>query len=224
MKTVIPGSLAVLVWILSVADLQAGEPQAIPWGYEGNRGPTQWGKLGSEFALCGKGMAQSPIDLSRTHKITLDDIQFSYKDAPFHVMSNGHTLEEVEPLSETVKSRYPKHGETVLHFQKDSTIDQKHDPLELHLVHHNERHEAAVVAVFMKAGKHNSFFETFLAHAPQKVGEFIDDQTHMINQANLLPKHRSYYRYFGSHTTPPCHEGVIWAVLHDAIDVSPEQI
>lgn len=232
--------------MLFVVGLQAGEPGSIPWGYEGDLGPNHWGSLGSEFALCEKGMAQSPIDLLRTHKIALDDIQFSYKDSPFHVINNGHTLEELEPLSETVKSRYPKHGQTVLHFDKDSTIvfdddlylleqfhfhspsehtiDQKHYPLELHLVHHNERHEAAVVAVFMKAGKHNSFFETFLAHAPQKVGEFIDDQTHMINPVNLLPKHRSYYRYFGSYTTPPCHEGVIWAVMHDPIEVSAEQI
>ncbi len=246
MKIITRGALAGVVGMLSVVGLQAGEPGSIPWGYEGDLGPNHWGSLGSEFALCEKGMAQSPIDLLRTHKIALDDIQFSYKDSPFHVINNGHTLEELEPLSETVKSRYPKHGQTVLHFDKDSTIvfdddlylleqfhfhtpsehtiDQKHYPLELHLVHHNERHEAAVGAVFMKSGKHNSFFETFLAHAPEKVGEFVDDQAHMINPANLLPKHRSYYRYFGSYTTPPCHEGVIWAVMHDPIEVSAEQI
>ena len=240
------GALGGVVLMLSVVGLQAAEPVSIPWGYEGDLGPNHWGSLGPEFALCEKGMAQSPIDLLHSHKITLNDIQFSYKDSPFHVINNGHTLEELEPLSETVKSRYPKHGQTVLHFDKDSTIvfdddlylleqfhfhtpsehtiDQKHYPLELHLVHHNERHEAAVVAVFMKAGKHNSFFETFLAHAPKKVGEFIEDQTHMINPANLLPKRRSYYRYFGSYTTPPCHEGVIWAVMHDPIEVSAEQI
>jgi carbonic anhydrase len=68
------------------------------------------------------------------------------------------------------------------------------------------------------------FFETFLDHAPTKVGDFIEDQKHVINPVNLLPKNRAYYRYFGSYTTPPCHEGVIWAVMHDPIEVSVEQI
>lgn len=246
MKISIQCMLAIHISMVPVVSLYAGEPDPIQWGYEGERGPNHWGRLGPEFALCDKGMAQSPIDLFRTHKIALDDIRFSYKDAPFHVINNGHTLEELEPLSETVKSRYPKHGQTVLHFEKDSTIvfdddlylleqfhfhapsehtvDQKHYPMELHLVHHNERHEAAVVAVFMQAGKHNPVFETFLDHAPKRVGDFIEDQKHVINPVNLLPKNHTYYRYFGSYTTPPCHEGVIWAVMHDAIEVSAEQI
>ena len=224
----------------------AGESHPIHWGYEGDHGPLHWGSLGPEFALCEKGMAQSPVDLLRSRPLSLDDIQFSYKDAPFHVINNGHTLQELEPLSETVKSRYPKHGQTMLHFDKDSTImldgdlylleqfhfhapsehtiDNKHYPMELHLVHHNERHEAAVVAVFMKEGKHNPFFETFLNHAPKKAGEFMEDRSNLINPSDLLPKQRSYYSYFGSYTTPPCHEGVLWTVMHDPIEVSTEQI
>jgi carbonic anhydrase len=162
------------------------------------------------------------------------------------VVNNGHTLQEIEPLSETIKSRYPKHGQTVLHFDKDSTIvfdddlylleqfhfhvpsehtvDQRHYPMELHLVHHNERHEVAVVAVFMEEGKHNPFFETFLEHAPPQVGGIVDDHDHTVNPIDLLPERRTYYRYSGSFTTPPCSEGVIWAVLHDSIEVSAEQI
>lgn len=231
--------------------LHAGESDPIQsdpvqWGYEGDLGPLHWGSLGPEFNLCTKGMAQSPVDLLRTRKLHLDDIQFSYKGAPFHVVNNGRTLEEVEPLSEQVKSRYPRHGQTVLHFDKDSTIvfdgdlylleqfhfhipsehtiDQKHFAMELHLVHHNERHEAAVVAVLMEEGKHNPFFELFLDHAPTKVGEAFEDDGQQINPAQLLPERRTYYRYFGSFTTPPCYEGVIWAILHDPIEVSAEQI
>ncbi len=236
----------IIAWVLPAEWLHAGESEGTRWGYEGSVGPLHWGDIGPEFALCEKGMAQSPIDLLRTYKLDLAKIEFSYKDSPFHVINNGHTLEELEPLSEQVASRYPRHGQTVLHFDKDSTIvfdedlylleqfhfhapsehtvDQKHYPMELHLVHHNERHEAAVVAVFMEEGKHNPFFETFLDHAPKKVGEFIEDHEHLINPMNLLPKNLTYYRYFGSYTTPPCYEGVIWAVLHDTIEVSAEQI
>lgn len=240
------GVAIVLAATLPVLSLSAGEPEQITWGYEGDLGPRHWGSLGPEFSLCEKGMAQSPIDLLRAHKTPLDDIQFSYKDAPFHVVNNGHTLQELEPLSATDKSRYPKHGQTVLHFDKDSaivfdgdlylleqfhfhvpsehTVDHKHYPMELHLVHHNERHEAAVIAVFIEAGQHNPFFETFLEHAPPRVGDVMDDHDHTVNPMHLLPEGRSYYRYSGSFTTPPCSEGVIWAVLHDPIEVSAEQI
>ena len=242
----IQGVMAAGAIVLVVVSVHAGTPDVAEWGYEGDRGPFQWGRLGPAFGLCKTGMAQSPIDLLRTHTIALDDIQFSYKDAPFHVINNGHTLEEVEPLSELVKSRYPQHGLTVRHYDNASaivfdgdlylleqfhfhvpsehTIDQQHFAMELHLVHHNERHEAAVVAVFMKEGAHNPFFETFLAHAPSHVGGVSDDPTHQLNPKDLLPQRHSYYRYFGSFTTPPCHEGVIWAVLHDPIEVSAEQI
>ena len=226
--------------------LHAGETGHSTWGYDGDRGPLHWGKLGPEFSLCEKGMAQSPIDLLRAHKTTLNDIQFSYKEAPFHVVNNGHTLQEVEPVSETAKSRYPKHGQTVTHFDKDSTIvfdedlylleqfhfhapsehtiDHRHYPMELHLVHHNERHEVAVVAVFMEEGKHNPFFETFLEHAPAKIGEVMDDHNHSVNPITLLPERRSYYLYSGSFTTPPCSEGVSWLVMQDPIEVSAVQI
>jgi carbonic anhydrase len=226
--------------------LQAHASEQDEWSYGGSRGPLHWGHLSSEFALCEKGMAQSPIDLLRPRAIRLDDIQFSYKNAPFQIINNGHTVEEIEPLSDLVRSRYPQHGLTVEHFEKDSaivfdhdvylleqfhfhvpsehTIDQQHFAMELHLVHHNERHEAAVVAVLMKEGAHNPFFEAFLNHAPTHKGEVINDLEQQLNPADFLPERRGYYRYFGSYTTPPCHEGVIWAVLHDPIEVSADQI
>jgi carbonic anhydrase len=229
------------------------------WGYEGNLSPEHWGSLGPAFSLCDSGMAQSPIDMVATHRIDLVDIQFSYKDTPFLVANNGYTLEEAVPLSETVESRYPQHGQTVTIkspdlesgqptriFHKDSTIVfdddlylleqfhfhspsehtvyHKHFAIEMHLVHHNQRHEAAVVAVFMKEGKHNPVFQQFLDHAPAKVGDVVDDHDNMLNPMDLLPKGQTYYRYFGSFTTPPCHEGVIWAIMHDPIEVSAEQV
>ena len=120
-RTVIRSVTITLVLSLPVC-LHAGETGHSTWGYDGDRGPLHWGKLGPDTSLCEKGMNQSPIDLLRTRKTTLDDLQFSYRDAPFHVVNNGHTLQEVEPLSETAKSRYPKHGQTLLHCEKASSL------------------------------------------------------------------------------------------------------
>ncbi len=52
----------------------------------------------------------------------------------------------------------------------------------------------------------------------------MEDPDHTVNPMHLLPDGHSYYRYSRSLTTPPCSEGVIWAVLHEPIEVSAEQI
>jgi len=40
----------------------------------------------------------------------------------------------------------------------------------------------------------------------------------------LLPKEKTYYRFSGSLTTPPCSEGVRWFVLKNYKEVSAVQI
>ena len=237
--------LALMMVFVGVS-VHAEKSAVADWGYQGKSGPEHWGSLGASFSLCNTGMAQSPIDMVSTHLIELDDIKFSYVDAPFHVINNGHTLEEIEPISPMVNSRYPQHGQTANHFSNNSTItfdgdlylleqfhfhtpsehtlNHQHFAMEMHLVHHNARHESAVIAVFMKEGKHNQVFQEFLDHAPTQVGGVIDDHEHTLNPKHLLPKNHSYYRYFGSFTTPPCSEGVIWAIMHDPIEISTEQI
>lgn len=45
-----------------------------------------------------------------------------------------------------------------------------------------------------------------------------------FSPAGLLPSGRSFFRYHGSLTTPPCSEGILWTVFKDAAEASPEQI
>src|SRR5690349_22838177 len=68
--------IAIMLALSLPAWLHAGETGHNTWSYEGNQGPLRWGKLGPEFSLCEKGMAQSPVDLLRAHKTTLNDIYF----------------------------------------------------------------------------------------------------------------------------------------------------
>jgi carbonic anhydrase len=45
-----------------------------------------------------------------------------------------------------------------------------------------------------------------------------------IDPNGLLPSKRSYYRYEGSLTTPPCDESVDWFVLTEPIHVAEADI
>lgn len=50
------------------------------------------------------------------------------------------------------------------------------------------------------------------------------DASQTIGLDGLLPVDRGFLRYQGSLTTPPCSEGVLWAVLRDPIEAPPVQI
>jgi carbonic anhydrase len=45
-----------------------------------------------------------------------------------------------------------------------------------------------------------------------------------IDPNGLLPRKRSYYRYSGSLTTPPCSETVDWLLLTDPIQVAEADV
>lgn len=45
-----------------------------------------------------------------------------------------------------------------------------------------------------------------------------------IAPADLLPAERRYFRYYGSLTTPPCSERVVWSVFTQPIEASSQQI
>lgn len=45
-----------------------------------------------------------------------------------------------------------------------------------------------------------------------------------VDAAALLPSTRTYWRYDGSLTTPPCTQDVNWAVMAEPVEVSAAQI
>ena len=50
------------------------------WGYEGSTGPANWGNLG--YPTCSEGKNQSPVNISKSAPVNLDQIEFHYASTP----------------------------------------------------------------------------------------------------------------------------------------------
>src|SRR5205085_4424487 len=65
------------------------------WQYQGESGPSHWGALEKDFASCGIGKVQSPIDIKSASAKTADlpAIAFDYRASPLRIIDNGHTVQ-----------------------------------------------------------------------------------------------------------------------------------
>ncbi len=195
----------------------------VHWSYSGDTGPEFWSKLTPKFADCA-GKNQSPIDLKDFVEADLDPVRVNYHSEQ-EVINNGHTIKvgyggggaiEVDGMSFRLLQFH-------FHAPSENHIMGKSYPMEAHLVHMNDKGELAVIAVMFEEGQENSELAKIWRIMPKRVG----DKTTLSAAANadkLLPADRSYYRFSGSLTTPPCTEGVRWLVMKRPLTASSEQI
>lgn len=216
-----------LVTALIVAQEEDGE---VKWGYEGDTGPENWASLSEDFAVCGEGTSQSPIDIVGPTTTMLTPIEFAYEEVPLGIFNNGHTIEiEYEEGSHIV---YNEKTYDVLqfHFHQPSehTIDGQSFAMELHIVHQDPNSgNLAVVGVMLAEGDEASTdaYDMLFANLPAEVGEPNHETDIMINVADLLPEDTmTFFTYEGSLTTPPCSQNVRWLVLAEPVTLSAEQI
>ncbi len=195
------------------------------WDYTGDCGPTHWGELCSEFRLCAIGKNQSPINLSGFVKADLAPLQLAYQCCGFEIVNNGHTV-QVNALpgsTLTVEGHTFELKQYHFHTPSENLINGQSFPMESHFVHADDDGNLAVVAVMYVADKENVDLAQAWVKMPKKEGE-KSSCSDMIPVEGLLPKNRSYYRFNGSLTTPPCTEGVCWFVMKEAVSVSQAQI
>ncbi|CAG5126502.1 unnamed protein product, partial [Candidula unifasciata] len=116
----------------------------------------------------------------------------------------------------------------------EHSVDGQFFPLEIHIVHRQncqpDVEEAAkspfglaVVSIFVTAGAENKKFNQLV--------DFLDQISNPNDQvvvpafplSDLIPERYDFYRYYGSLTTPPCYESVIWSTGTDPIEMSEKQ-
>ncbi|MGR3218691.1 MAG: carbonic anhydrase [Candidatus Anammoxibacter sp.] len=198
------------------------------WGYEGNVGPYKWGSLAEEYALCGEGKSQSPVDISMNGNVVIETggIKFHYNDTPLAIVNNGHTVQVNCKSDSFINIGAEKYKLLQFHFHcpSENMVEGRHYNMEAHFIHKNEDGRLAVIAVFLRAGKENAFIKTLWDNLPAEVNKEIVVENISVNAADLLPRDGSYYHFTGSLTEPPCSEYVSWNVLKTPVEVSKNQI
>ena len=219
-------AFSILLGIFTALMVPALAGQDSPnWSYGGAGNPTQWGRLGHDFALCETGRDQSPIDIDDVVYGTRAKLKFKYETVPLVVVNNGHTVQVNYPAGSTVSINGDEYELLQFHFHTPSEhiTSGLAAAMELHLVHRNKAGELAVIGVMMEKGATNSAIDTIWEHIPGEEGtNTVEGLT--FNAADLLPDGITYFSYGGSLTTPPCSEDVRWNVLAETIQVSEEQI
>jgi carbonic anhydrase len=197
----------------------------IHWDYEGPGAPENWSKLDPQNKACAIGERQSPIDIKDGIKVDLEPIKFNYQPSTFRIVDNGHTV-QVQVGEGSISLTGKSYELVQFHFHRPSEekINGQRFDMVVHLVHKADDGQLAVVAVLLERGNENPFIQTLWNYMPLEKNAPVSPPSAMVDLNALLPASRNYYTYMGSLTTPPCSEGVLWLVMKQPVQVSPEQI
>jgi carbonic anhydrase len=180
------------------------------WNYEGADGPDNWGQLDPANKACSLGAQQSPVNIGEIIKAQLPLLKITWARTADTIVNNGHTIQVNMGDSSTLAVGNGRNFRLVqfhFHHPSEHTINGASFPMEVHFVHANTAGNLAVIGVLMTAGKVNKVFNTIVLTMPNREGPAIKADSRIDPDA-FLPSKRSYYRYEGSLTTPPCAETV----------------
>lgn len=217
-------TLAALMLLSTSASTQ--DHKSGHWGYNGAEGPSHWAELNPEFALCGSGHQQSPIDIRNVRKADLPPIQVDYKPSPLHIIDNGHTIMINYAPGSFIRVGDKRYALKQFHFHRPSEerIHGKAYDMSVHLVHADEQGNLAVVAVLLKRGPDNPLVHELWSDLPKEKEHEEQLDNIQINAKSLLPSALDYYTFPGSLTTPPCTENVTWFVLEYPVTLSAAEV
>ncbi|MDP3084353.1 MAG: carbonic anhydrase family protein [Rubrivivax sp.] len=195
------------------------------WAYSGEVGPQAWGGLRPDFAKCGNGSRQSPIDIRAGIAVELQSVLFDYRASAFRVIDNGHTVQVNLASGNAVDLGGRRYELQQFHFHRPSEerVDGRQFDMSVHLVHKDGEGRLLVVAVLIDRGSVQPLVQAVWNNLPLEKHVEAPAQG-AIDLNHLLPPDRGYYTYMGSLTTPPCSEGVQWVVMRQPVTASAEQM
>ncbi len=204
----------------------ASSDSHVAWSYSGDTGPTHWGSLSPDYAICDTGLQQSPIDIAKwVSAPTLQAPVVHYAAGAATIVDNGHTIQAQtgDPANHVTLAghEYELHQ---VHFHVDSehTIRGRKAPLELHFVNIDASGNAAVIGLLVQPGRANRAWQPFV----KAIGSVAPghDVPATLPWPRMAPRHYRAFTYPGSLTTPGCAQIVTWFVAVRPITMSQTQI
>ena len=207
----------------------------VHWGYEGDEGPEYWADLSSDFAACRQGVEQSPVDLSHSipvgtvpleRQLTTPTLTVEQRARVMDLVDNGHTIQVTNdvPMALDLGGEHYELVQFHFHAPSEHTFDGKHAPLEIHYVHRSTGGQLAVLGALLEEGEHEPLLDPILAALPERPGDSRHLEGLDLDMSQLRPLPQQYFFYEGSLTTPPCSEGVLWIVMGELRQISPDQM
>jgi carbonic anhydrase len=210
---------------LAAAAIVAAPRHGTYWSYEGESGPANWSKINVDWAMCGSGRRQSPIDIRDGIKVDLEQISFDYHPSSFNEIDNGHTIQVTVGSGNFITVGNQTYELQQFHFHRPSEerVNGKGTEMVIHLVHKSVEGKIAIVAVLLERGKAHNLIQTVWNNLPLEKNEVVAPSV-VLDLKEALPEKREYYTYMGSLTEPPCTEGVLWLVMKQPMQASPAQM
>ncbi|WP_075793237.1 carbonic anhydrase [Massilia putida] len=207
------------------AAIAAAPRHGTVWSYEGETGPANWSKINSDWAKCGTGNRQSPIDLRDGIKVNLEQISFDYHPSSFSEVNNGHTVQVTVGGGNFITIGNTAYELQEFHFHRPSEekINGKGTEMVIHLVHRSAEGKVAIIAVLLERGQPHRLMQTIWDNLPLEKQEVVSPAI-VLDPTDALPERREYFTYMGSLTEPPCTEGVLWMVFKQPMQASPAQM
>jgi carbonic anhydrase len=199
------------------------------WTYSaGVAGPENWAKLTPLNSKCEAGERQSPIDLSDALPLDLDVLNVDYRPSQFAVHDDGRSIVvkvEKGNVLEVGNARYEL-SELRFHRPSEFSINGKFADMDVQLLHKDGNGKALVIAIQIERGNDQTVehpaIQQFWNNLPLEKMDTVNAATDVaMNQ--LLPSKLTYFTFMGSQTQPPCAEGIVWIVLKNSIQISPQQ-
>ncbi|MDF2940557.1 MAG: cah [Gammaproteobacteria bacterium] len=215
------------------------------WSYSGSTGPKNWANLDPNYAECGWGKEQSPINITSAQSSSMGALQFQFQNIAPNLIDYGHSsqsdsamvedthsLEDNLTASEVSANTLTINGDTYQLTQFHFHMPAEHHilgvtyPMEIHLVYRDAQAHLAVVAILVKKTRlktANSLLHQIALNLSGQSAAWQDQST-TINLSALIPQDPHYYHYEGSLTTPPCIEGVQWYVMRQPIMITASDL
>ncbi|CAC5379890.1 CA [Mytilus coruscus] len=238
------------MWAGNVAEMLTVIRFSNKWGYDFADGPTFWPK---SYPNCG-GQQQSPISIGVSEVVvnnSLPHFNFDHiknvTNLKMTLENNGHSVQidlKGNNLQLSGGGLPGTFNAEQFHFHwgsedkrgSEHNINGKQYPMEMHVVLFNSKYGMfsnalnkteglAVLAFLFEIGETNHHFDEIISHLTKISHK--DDHALLNTFAldSLFPHDAGvYYRYYGSLTTPPCYESVIWTIFKNHIVISEEQI